>query len=249
MNGFVKRATSAACLIGAGLAGGCVHKYADVVDPCYPQRYNAVARAEVIGAFAPQVHNGHILDQTLWNYHFETGSAKLHPSGYDKLDYLMRRRPVPDSRVFLQTARDISYDAAKPDEFADARRELDAQRIMAIQAYLHAQTAGRPMGFDVVVHDPAPTGISADEAILSVRSMRAGARGGIGSGLLSAGGSAAVSGTTGAINVNTGAAGAGGAGAGGAGAAGAGSGGPAYGPPGGGDGAAPGTGSGAGPTP
>jgi hypothetical protein len=72
--------------------------------------------------FTPQVHNGRILDQTIWNYHFESGSDKLTPGGMDKLDQLVRRRPEPDPRVFLATARDLIYNADKPDEYADLPR-------------------------------------------------------------------------------------------------------------------------------
>jgi hypothetical protein len=191
MKGFAARTLAAACLIGGlALNAGCVHKYADVVDPCYPKRYSAVARAEVVGAFCPQVQNGHVLDQTIWNWHFVTGSDELHAGGRDRLDYLSRRRPCPDPRIFLQTARDIGYDPADPEKFADARRDLDTRRVLAIQRYLAAQTAGRPMSFEVVVHDPAPVGVPADSVLFSVRQFTSAARGSItvgGAGFLAGG--------------------------------------------------------------
>jgi hypothetical protein len=202
MNGLIQRGLAAACLVGTAAAGGCTHKYADVVDPCYPDRYNQVARAELIGAFAPQVHNGHILDQTLFNEHFESGTGNLNACGMAKLDYLVQRRPCPDPKIFLATARDLTYDAAKPNDYADNRRDLDVKRTAAVHAYLAAQTVGRPMPFDVVVHDPAPVGMRAEEMVLAIRSQRGGARGTIGAGLLSAGGSAANTGSTGAIAIN-----------------------------------------------
>src|SRR5947199_363813 len=63
MKGFVGKAVT---LLGwaSALAGvGCCHTYRDLVDPCYPERYEYQARAETNGAFAPQVSNGHVLDQ------------------------------------------------------------------------------------------------------------------------------------------------------------------------------------------
>lgn len=180
MKGFAARTWLAACLLGGlALNSGCVRKYSDVVDPCYPERYKAVARAEVVGGFCPQVQNGHALDQTVWNYHFVPGSDELHPGGKDKLDYLSRRRPCPDPRLFLQTARDISYDAGDLEKFHDTRRDLDMKRVAAIQRYLAAQTAGRPQLFEVVVHDPAPVGIDANSALFSVRQYQAAARGSV----------------------------------------------------------------------
>jgi hypothetical protein len=174
-------------ITGPLLLTGC-YRYIDLVDVCYPERYSAMARQEVIAAFAPQVNNGHILDQTMWNYHFETGSDELNPAGLEHLDYIVRRRPQPDPRIFLQTARDLKYNPAAPEEYVNKRQELDAKRVTTIQRYLTAQLAGRPMTFEVLVHDPQPTGFSAQEAVLAVSRQRTGAQGGIGLGLAGAGG-------------------------------------------------------------
>ena len=69
MKGFIPRTA-----LGLGLSlftlAGCA-AYRDIVDPCWPERYNYMARQEVKEGFAPQVQNGHVLDQTVWNYHFE----------------------------------------------------------------------------------------------------------------------------------------------------------------------------------
>jgi hypothetical protein len=171
MNGIMNRALAVACMAGvigsAGCAGG--ERYRNLVDPCSMQRYGAESRQELITCFAPQVQNGRILDQTIWNYDFELGTATLNPSGYDKLDQIVRRRPEPDSRIFIQTARDLKYDPALPDAYADARRELDAKRGAAIEKYLTAQTVGRPMQFTMLVHDPAETGMSAVGAATAFR--------------------------------------------------------------------------------
>src|SRR5262245_12454624 len=138
MKGFMKSTLTAACLAGGLCSMGCQggEKYRDCVDPCQIERYSSAARQEVITAFAPQVQNGHILDQTIWNYHFEPGTDKLNVGGQDKLDQIVRRRPQPDARVFMATARDLTFNQEKPDEYADARRELDAKRSVAIQKYL-----------------------------------------------------------------------------------------------------------------
>src|SRR5437879_2977951 len=70
MKGIIKRAAAAACLGGGlSLTWGCAG-YRDLVDPCWPTRYDAMAAASVNDAFAAQVNNGHVLDQTVWNYHF-----------------------------------------------------------------------------------------------------------------------------------------------------------------------------------
>jgi hypothetical protein len=170
MKGFTKTALAMAGAIGlVGCAGG--ERYRNLVDPCSMERYGAEARQEYITCFTPQVQNGRILDQTIWNYNFEAGTDKLNPSGYDKLDQIVRRRPEPDNRIFIQTARDIAYNPAQ-DGFADARRELDAKRGAAIEKYLAAQTAGRPMQFALLVHDPADPGMAAVSAATANRSQR-----------------------------------------------------------------------------
>src|SRR5437867_1886311 len=99
MKGFITRTVTVLCAgSGLALAGGCW--YRDIVDPCYPQRYEFVARQEVGAAFAPQVFNGHVLDQTIWNYQFEGGTDKLTPGGMEHLAYLARRRPFPDGVIY-----------------------------------------------------------------------------------------------------------------------------------------------------
>src|SRR5579864_9099990 len=112
MKGFILK-TLAVVSAGGGLAVsvGC-NGYRDIVDPCYPQRYEFASRTEVATALAPQVFNGHVLDQTIWNYQFEPGTDKLTPGGMEHLAYLARRRPYPDAMIYLQTAQDIPYDPA-----------------------------------------------------------------------------------------------------------------------------------------
>jgi hypothetical protein len=196
MKGFIAKNLTAATLVGGlSLAAGC-DCYRNIVDPCYPQRYTAMAKAETNAAMSPQVSNGHILDQTVWNSHFEPGTDRLTPGGLEHLGYLARRRPCPDSVLFLQTAQDVPYDPAAPDKFAEARAALDTRRIQAVQNYLMADTAGRHLTFEVVVHDPSEVGITATEAGISILKMYSGAQGnlpltaGAGAGNVAGGGGA-----------------------------------------------------------
>jgi hypothetical protein len=182
MKGLVNRAV---LLLGTGAAAaggaGC-YEYRDLVDPCWPQRYNYMARREVNEAFAPQVQNGHVLDQTIWNYHFEAGADKLTAGGLDHLAYLARRRPHPDCIVYLQTAQDVVYDPAAPEKLAEVRQELDAKRIAAVQRFLNAQAAGRGVAFQVLVHDPADVSIEGPYGNAMIQQLPTRSRAGLPSG-------------------------------------------------------------------
>ncbi len=169
MKGLIARSVAAVCLAGGGLAtlGGC-YGYHDLVDPCYPQRYEYASRTEVRESFTAQVGNGHVLDQTVWNWQFEPGTAVLTPAGMEHLSYLARRRPAPDPTIYLQVAQDIPYDQANFAEFVEARNKLDTKRVQAVQDYLTAETAGRNLTFNVVRHDPAEAGMSAVPAQVAV---------------------------------------------------------------------------------
>src|SRR5271165_4337244 len=84
------------CGPGLGLGTGTGQTYRDIVDPCYPERYNDMARKEVNADFSAQVLNGEVLDQTVWIYYFDPGTDKLTEGGLDQLAYIARRRPAPD---------------------------------------------------------------------------------------------------------------------------------------------------------
>ena len=195
------RSYKRAALLGLFLAGGSVattgcgggEHYRNLVDICEFDRHNAQARQEAIMGFNPQVQNGQILDQTIWNYDFDPGTDKLNPTGQDKLLQIVRHRPAPDFRIFLATTRDLGYDQAHPEQFAEESRELDAKRVVAIQKYLGAMTAGRPMTFQVDVHDPNPEiGLYAEQGLRAFRSQNAvytGTSGGGGGGFSGGGGS------------------------------------------------------------
>ncbi|MFN4257790.1 MAG: hypothetical protein ACK4RK_00700 [Gemmataceae bacterium] len=143
----------------------CLH----LKDPCWPERYNYKARHLVCRPFVVQARNGHVLTQTLWNYHFESPRRnekgewvegwKLTEGGKDYLLSLLRRRPCPDTCLYLATAQDIVYDPDHPEQFAEDRCEIDARRMQEMQKYLAAQSAGRHLEFQIVVHDPAEVGL------------------------------------------------------------------------------------------
>ena len=184
MKGFITKAVSAACLTGALAATqGCHPRYNELVDPCYPERYNYMARQTVYETFAPQVHNGHVLDQTIWNYHFEPGTDRLSGGGMEHLAYIARRRPHPDTMLYLQTAYDhAAYEPAAPAKYAEARTALDGKRIQAIKTYLDAQTSGRGLTFEVVVHDPSEVGMAAGRQAAAIGQMHGASRGTMGGG-------------------------------------------------------------------
>lgn len=182
MKGLIAKTLTAVCLAGGAVTGTGCYGYRDLVDPCYPERYQFVARREVVDAFAPQVQNGHVLDQTVWNWYFEydeerhVGTDRLTPGGIEHLAYLARRRPYPDPNVYVQTAQDVPFDTAAPERYAETRSTLDALRIAAVQRYLNAYTAGRGLAFNVCLHDPAEAGMSAVPMRGSILSMWSNAR-------------------------------------------------------------------------
>src|SRR5262245_52344231 len=187
--------------LGAGIGGGaqpasancCKNK--DLYDRCYPERYNNLARREVNLAFTPQVQNGHVLDQTVWNHHFEPGTDRLTPGGLAQLQYVSRRRPVPDCTVYLATALDLAYDPACPERYAGARQELDSLRVAAVQKYLVALNVGRATDFQVLVHDPADVTLHTTPVSVGILNMYSRFRGGIGGG----GGGGAAAGPSGSV--------------------------------------------------
>jgi hypothetical protein len=168
MKRFIARTVGAAGLLGlAGLLGCCGYK--DVVDPCYPQRYNWQAQEEVCEPLGTQVNNGHILDQTLWNHYFETGKARLNAGGRDKLDQLVQRRPYPDKDIYLATAHDITYQPDAPAEtYVQARSKLDSERTEAVRKYLAAVTPPRNVPWQIYVHDPMEPSLRAPAMAKSI---------------------------------------------------------------------------------
>jgi len=154
MKGFISKAlVTGAVLAGLSCGSGCYYRdYWDIVDPCWPEHYNCDARGEVMTPRVTQATNGLVLEQTVWNHYFETGTADLNKGVQVSLDRMARRRPMPVGDVFVQTAHDVSYDSAHPEQLALQRADLDARRMKAVQAYL---AAARPdASFSLAIHDP-----------------------------------------------------------------------------------------------
>ncbi|MBY0230285.1 MAG: hypothetical protein K2W96_13460, partial [Gemmataceae bacterium] len=140
---------------GAGGCAGSDGMTKPLYDRCWPERYTSLAKREVNHAFAPQVLNGHVLDQTIWNEHFDAGSPRLNAMGQAELQRIARRRPCPDRNVYLATSWDLPYDPACPDRYCGARQELDVARKAEVVKYLIAMNCGRGNDFEVLVHDPS----------------------------------------------------------------------------------------------
>jgi hypothetical protein len=167
MNGFIRLT-----MAGFGLTlllsplAGCVC-YRDLVDPCWPERYNAMARQSVRDMHNAQADKGHLLDQTIWNWMFEvdpkTGvpTDRLSGAGIEQLMYISRRLPCPDGHLWIQNAQDIPYVAnVGPEKLIAVRNDLNERRIRAIQRFMSTQVyAGGAANFQVAIHDFAPPGI------------------------------------------------------------------------------------------
>jgi len=178
MTRLISTAAALAALGGAFGSAGCVNsdkaslqsRYSEKVDPCTPERYNFMAREAALAPFEAQVANGQVLDQYLQNGDFDPAGAGLTPGGRVKLDALARKRPV-DGHLFVQTARDVPYDAAKPTDYAKTAADLNAKRSDAMVTYLTATTAGRGLTFDVTVIDPAEMLMPASGPANSIRGL------------------------------------------------------------------------------
>jgi outer membrane protein OmpA-like peptidoglycan-associated protein len=194
------RAACAVAIMVSGLGSlGCVHtgtggaqargdghgpigdRWRNAADPCYPERYNHAARQAVLAPFGQQVHNGHVLNQTLYNWYFEFGTDKLTPAALEKLDSVARTRPAPDGKLFLQTARDLPANT-DPAKIAETRADLDAKRAAAIQKYMASQPATTPVAYEILVHDPRVPGIASEFGAGAYRNSATGYSGNLGGG-------------------------------------------------------------------
>jgi len=158
------------CLVPLSLTFTGCFGYRDVVDPYYPKRYRVEARNSVRASLAPQVSNGNVLDQTVWDFHFETGKPELNAMGKDHLKRLARRRPAAQEVIFLQVAQN-------PDENAN-NKELNKARSENIKTYMTkiSQDKVHPE-FQVVLHDPAEVSGSGVEAARIIGGKQSGVSG------------------------------------------------------------------------
>lgn len=173
----INRNLSACALIGVlSVFTGCYGTFHDVVDPCYPERYNCKAREEVREVWDTQGLNGLALEQTLYVHHFEPGSEAIHPGGIALLTRLANRRPAPETVVFVQTAQNTyDLDYKKPEEYASRRKDLDEKRKASVENFLRQE---RPdVNFTVVLANPSKSGLSGQEAATAIRGVRNSATG------------------------------------------------------------------------
>ncbi len=149
MNGCIRKPALGLCL-GLTLASlaGCVAEYRELVDTCWPERYNYVARKTVRDTFNQQAWNGHAFDQTVWTEYFERGTAKLNDAGKERLKYLAHRRPCPDPLVFVQKVCEgkLDEDRVKSvrDELARLSECLNVAAVWDVQARLMPETCLLP---------------------------------------------------------------------------------------------------------
>src|SRR5579872_2229594 len=182
--GSVGCATNSCSTGGCGAGGPLQNhnsvedRYRNAVDVSWPERYNYAARESVLAPFAQQAATGHFLEQTIWNWYFEPGSDKLTPGGIDKLDAICRATPAADSRLYLQTARDIVPTQDNVDKVAAMREELNARRAVSIKKYMTTQP-GTAVAYDVYVHDAPVPGIYSPFAMAAFGGQKAGYKGGI----------------------------------------------------------------------
>jgi uncharacterized membrane protein YgcG len=128
------------------------------------------ARNSVRTALAPQVSNGNVLDQTVWDFHFETGKPELNAMGKDHLKRLARRRPVAQEVIFLQVAQN-------PDENVN-NKELNKARSENIKTYITKISEDKVHPeFQVVLHDPAEVSGSGIEAARIINGKQSGVTG------------------------------------------------------------------------
>ena len=147
---IIHQAGWAMALVSLVSVTGCYGTFHEVVDPCYPERYNCKAREEVHELRNVQVQNGLMYEQTMFVHHFNPASETLHPGGVAHLQRLANRRPAPESVIYLQTAQN-SYDLdyKKPEEYASKRKELDDKRKQEIEKFMKME---RPdVTFPVIV--------------------------------------------------------------------------------------------------
>ena len=172
----IHKAGWAMALLSLVSATGCYGTFHEVVDPCYPERYNCKAREEVNDFRTAQVQQGLIYEQTLFVHHFNPASETLHPGGVALLQRLANRRPAPEAVIYLQTAQNnYDLDYKKPEEYASKRNELDDKRKLEVEKFLKME---RPdVIFTVVVSNPAKVGISGAEGRAAVNNVRSTAKG------------------------------------------------------------------------
>lgn len=160
-------------LAAVGCAGadrpGVQARYQDYADTSWPDRYKGPPREAVLHPHETQVRNALIADATVANYLFEPTTDTLTDAGKQRLDYLARRGLCADGHLYLQTARDLPFDATNPGKLMADRANLDAKRGQAVLAYMATQPGGKP--YDITPLDPRDTRISVVGPATAVRGL------------------------------------------------------------------------------
>lgn len=156
-------------------AFGCgFHRYCP--PPWNMEALGGSAATSMYQFLRAQTQNGEALAATLWNHHFAEGTATLQPSGLALLHRLARRAAhQPEFLVLIQTAHDLEFTPDAINSYARDVETLDAERIKAVQEY--ARLVLRRPELRVLVHDPAPVGMSAKEGTAVYEDMIGGATG------------------------------------------------------------------------
>jgi hypothetical protein len=178
---MLKRILSKAGLGCAALAlmsvTGCYGTFHEVVDPCYPERYNCKARESVTAYRNMQEANGTAIEQTIYAHYFKPGEAVLNDAGVAFLERITHRRPQPESTIYIQTAQNTyDLDYRQADQLTQRRTELDNARKAHVEQFVKAV---RPdVTFNVVTGvNPAREGINGLEISYAVRDIRRSSRG------------------------------------------------------------------------
>jgi hypothetical protein len=182
MTTMLRRILSKAGLGCAALAlmsvTGCYGTFHEVVDPCYPERYNCKAREEVNAFRNMQEANGTAIEQTLYAHYFMPGEAKLNDGGIAFLERITHRRPSPETTIYIQTAQN-TYDLdfnQNAGQVAQKRTDLDNARKALVEQFVKMS---RPdVAFNIVTGaNPGKEGINGLEIATGVRNIRRTARG------------------------------------------------------------------------
>lgn len=152
-------------------------------DPCYkysPRVYSNAAKSSLDRSLDRQVAEGRVLSQTLWNHHFYEDSSILRPTGRQFLERLVRKYPNGFPEVYLQSAQDVLLDTengedyvldeGRFDEYFAKRKELDAERIQAVNSYIQRSRPGQAVV--VQIHNRPTVGISSQEVIRAQAVLR-----------------------------------------------------------------------------
>jgi len=135
----VKVLSCAALTAALALAVGCKL----LPDNEWPEPYTSIAKEEVQAPIDIQVANARVVEQTLWDYHFEPNSERLNSTGRQRLRWI-----APQA----QDTYPVIYVAAIDDA------ELTQRRVARVQVVLD-EIAGPDSGVQVVQADARMVGL------------------------------------------------------------------------------------------